>query len=72
MGITDIELIRIPMFKCLADLTGNTDADGDNIKLITHHFNEDIDDNLVREFHKFTEYLRFVTETEKLKCPEIS
>ena len=50
MGITDIEFIRILMFKCLADLTGNTDIDGDNIKLIICHYNEDLDDNLVVSF----------------------
>lgn len=61
MGITDIEFIRIPMFKCLADLTGSTDIDRDNIKVIICHCNEDIDDNLVSKFHKFIEYFRFVT-----------
>lgn len=50
MGITDIEFIRILMFKCLADLTGNSDIDGDNIKLIIRHYNEDLDDNLVVSF----------------------
>lgn len=50
MGITDIEFIRILMFKCLADLTENTDIDGDNIKLIIRHYNEDLDDNLVVSF----------------------
>lgn len=72
MGITDMEFIRLLMFKCLADLTGNTDIDGDNIKLIMRHYNEDIDDNLVSKFHKFAEYFRFVAKKEKLKCPEIS
>lgn len=67
-----MEFIRIPVFKCLADLTGNTGIDGDNIKLIIHHYNEDIDDNLVTKFHKFKEYFRFVTVKETLKCPEIS
>lgn len=38
------------MFKCLADLTENTDIDGDNIKLIIRHYNEDLDDNLVVSF----------------------
>lgn len=72
MGITDTEFIRIPMFKCLADLTGNTDVDRYNIKLIMCHHNEDIDDNLVSKFHKFKDYFRFVAVKEKLKCPEIS
>lgn len=50
MSITDMEFIRTPMFQCLADLTGNTDIDRDNRKLIIHHRNEDIDDNLVISF----------------------
>jgi hypothetical protein len=69
MGITAIEFIRIPMFKCLADLTGNTDTDRDNIKLIMCHYNEDIDDNLVSKFHKFKEHFRFVAYKRKVEMP---
>lgn len=45
-----MEFIRTPVFQRLADLTGNTDIDRDNRKLIIHHHNEDIDDNLVISF----------------------
>lgn len=54
--ITDMEFIRLPMFKCPADSTGNTDIDRDNMKFIIHHSNEDIDDNLARKSNKFKEY----------------
>lgn len=71
MGITDIEFIRILMFKCLADLTGNSDIDGDNIKLIIRHYNEDLDDNLVVSFINSQSILDLLLK-KKLKCPEIS
>lgn len=69
MGITDAEFVRIPVFKCLADLTGNTDTDRDTIKFIIFHKDGDINDNLVRKFHKFKEHFRFVAIKEKLKMP---
>lgn len=72
MGITDTEFVRIPVFKRLADLTGDTDADRDTIKFIICHKDGDINDNLVRKFHKFKEHFRFVAIKEKLKCPEFS
>lgn len=72
MGITDTEFVRIPVFKRLADLTGDTDADRDTIKFTICHKDGDINDNLVRKFHKFKEHFRFGAIKEKLKCPEFS
>ena len=48
-------------------MTLNTDTDEDNVKLLTHHCNKDIDDHLVKE-DRFKEYLRIVNHM-KVEMP---
>jgi hypothetical protein len=58
-------------FKFLADLTQNTDSDGDTLKLIIRHYIENIEKKLVNECRQFKEYIRSVSTHESLKYPEI-
>jgi hypothetical protein len=57
--------------KFLADLTRNTDIDGDTIKIIIRHYLENIDEKLVIECRQFKECIRLVNTHENMKYPEI-